>query len=116
MRKIFHLAALGTLLMSATLHAKVLDPKPVQDHGIEYRSHANYVEAKKLKTNQVLWKQVVFEQVSAAQSNPALEQDVQWIIIKKLQLESGKIRVENSKGEIFFLDKKTGHLLPAEQP
>ncbi|WP_018610317.1 hypothetical protein [Uliginosibacterium gangwonense] len=102
----------GALLMSAVVQAKVADPKPVMDHGVEYRSHANYVEARVVKTDRVLWKQVVFEQASADQSTPNLEQDVQWTIINALKLQKGKIRVENNKGQVFFLDKKTGKLLP----
>jgi len=103
---------LGALLMSGTVHAKVVGPKPLVDHGVEYRSHANYVEARIVKTDHILWKQVVFKQASADQSSPNLEQDVQWTIINALKLQKGKIRVENSKGQVFFLDKKTGKLLP----
>jgi hypothetical protein len=39
--------------------------------------------------------------------DPGLEEDVQWVFITALELDGGKLRVTNGKGEQYTLDLKT---------
>lgn len=105
------LQALFALLWISTAIARVGDPPPVIDGETIYRSHMNYVEAVSVRSNNVVWKTVVYPDVEPTKYDPSLEGDVQLNIITSIELDGTRLRVRNSKGQIFFLNKSTGELI-----
>jgi hypothetical protein len=92
--------------------AKVADRAPIEANGIIIQSHANYVEAIRKSTNKRLWKTTVFRSGYVREFDPQLEKDAQWNIIQALELHGRKIYVRNSKGKEYWLDMRTGKLIP----
>ncbi len=107
MRKSIALTAFA-MIWIASAFAKVGDPPPVVDGNVVYRSHDNYVEAFDSKSNNRLWKTIVYEAGYVRKFDPNLEADVQMNIIHTLRLQGDLIYIRNGKGQEFLLEKSTG--------
>ena len=88
------------------------DVPPVTYEGVEYRAPQNpsrlgYVEAWDTASGRKLWETRVYRVLI----NPLLEEDVQWVFIKGLQIRDGKLLVTNEAGRSFTLDARTGRVL-----
>ncbi len=55
-------------------------------------------------TGRQLWRTAVFRN----RINPFLEEDVQWIYIKSLQITGGKVLVTDERGRQHYVYAKTG--------
>jgi len=105
------LCLLLTSFAGGNAWAKILGPKPVTPvvhDGVKYLAPNNdgrqgRVEARKADTGEKLWDAVIY----AVKIDPGLEEDVQWVFITALELDGGKLRVTNGKGEQYTLDLKT---------
>jgi hypothetical protein len=91
--------------------AKIADPPPLTQGNVSFASHFNYVEATDIRTGKLLWKTTLFPSGYTKEYDPALEQDVQWNIINRLHLDADVIVAQNSKGEEFRIDSKTGQVI-----
>ena len=109
------LPALFVIFCVSTTLAKVGDPPPVTDGKTIYRSHANYVEALLVNSDTVIWKTVVYPDIEPLEYDPSLEGDVQLNIITSIEITGLKLKVRNSKDQIFFLNKVTGELIEPTQ-
>ena len=98
------------------LSAKIGDPSPTIDGDRIYLSHSHTVTAKNRKTGGVLWETQIPMDEYSRPFDPNLERDVQWNIICSIRVLAGRLKVMNSKGEIFFLDRETGKLLVDKRP
>lgn len=105
---------IGLILFLVTFAlAKVGNPPPVIDGNIIYRSHTNYVEAVDVKSQKVRWKTIVYKDIEPQIYKPNLEKDVQWNIITSIQLINGSLKVTDSNGKSYYLDKHNGkHIKP----
>jgi hypothetical protein len=109
MRKSIALLAFSMIWVASAL-AKIADPPPVVDGNVVYQSHGNYVEALDSKSNNRLWKTIVYEAGYVKKFDPTLETDVQMNIIQTIRLQGDLIYIRNGKGQEFLLDKNTGKL------
>jgi len=92
------------------VNAKIGDPAPIEDNGVIYSSHVNFVEARMKETEMTLWKTEVYNDVEPVVPDTTLEGDVQQNIIRSLRLEGDLLIVRNSKGQEFQIQKSTGAL------
>lgn len=106
-------AALG-FLSPASAYAKRKAPTPVAPvvwQGVEYRApldveHMGRVQAFDLPSGRKLWETTVYH----VWIDPLLEEDVQWVFVKRLQMQNGKLMVTNEHGKTYVLDPKTGQV------
>lgn len=111
MGTIVTIAALS-LLWPAPAFAKRKAPTPVPPvvwNGVEYRApldveHMGRVQAFEVQSGRKLWETKVYH----VWFNPLLEADVQWVFIKRLQVQNAKLLVTNESGKTYRLDPKTG--------
>lgn len=100
-----------TLLLQQSASAKRIAPvkvDPVIYEGIRYVApnddgRRGYVEAWNVETNKKLWELTIF----ANAIDPNLEEDVQWVFIKALNIQDGRLIVTSEHGEIYHVDLKT---------
>ena len=100
-----------SLLCAADVSAKRMrapDVTPVVHEGIRYIAPNDdgrraYVQAWDTVTTNKLWEVTVFMN----RINPMKEKDVQWIFIKRLQIENGKLVVTDEGVRQFVVDLKT---------
>jgi hypothetical protein len=100
-----------TLLLLQLASAKRIAPEkvdPVIFQGIRYVApnddgRRGYIEAWNIGTNKKLWELTIF--TNTLDRN--LEEDVQWVFIKELSLQDGKLLVTTERGRIFLVDLKT---------
>ena len=114
---IFVAAALS--LPSLSLAKRAAPPKvePVIDQGVRYIAPNDdgrraYVEARDIRANKKLWDLTVF----ANRIDPNLEEDVQHVFIKTLNVRDGTLIVTSERGETYRVDLKTKAVTQAEQP
>ena len=62
-----------------------------------------YIEAWDLKTNKKVWEQTIFTTTII----PLLEEDVQWVLIKRLKIENGNILITDEKERQYSLNPTT---------
>lgn len=103
------------------LHAKRVAPLPVPPitlNGVEFTvdnqpDTMGVVTAMDIRTSKKLWKKKLYTVLM----NPFLEQDVQWVFIKKMEVHwptgspsigNVTLRVTNEKGNIYEVDPATG--------
>jgi hypothetical protein len=80
---------------------------PVESGGIRYvapntNGRVAYVEAWEIRTAKKLWTVTVFRNRVV----PRLEEDVQWVFIKKLVVAKGRLVVTDERGRTHFVDLK----------
>jgi hypothetical protein len=80
---------------------------PLEYEGVRYiapndQGNRGYIQARDAKTNRLLWEVTVY----TVFINPALEEDVQWILIKKMSLRDGCLIVIDERNRAFNVDLK----------
>jgi hypothetical protein len=105
---IFVAAAL--LLPSLALAKRVAPAKvePVIYQGVRYVAPNDdgrraYIEARDVQTNKKLWDLTIFTN----RIDPTLEEDVQWVFIKTLNIRDGALVVTSERDKIYRVDLKT---------
>jgi len=71
-----------------------------------------YIEAWDIRTNKKLWDLTVFTN----RIDPALEEDVQWVFIKALNIRDGTLIVTSERDKIYRVDLKTKTVTESEPP
>ena len=99
------------LLVSSLVLAKRVAParvEPVVYQGIRYIAPNDdgrraYIEAWDVQTNRKLWDLTIFTN----RIDPTLEEDVQWLFIKTLNIRDGALIVTSERNKIYRVDLKT---------
>jgi hypothetical protein len=97
-----------------TAPAKV---EPVIHQGVRYIApdddgRRGYIEAWDIRTNKKLWDLTVFTN----RIDPTLEEDVQWVFIKALNIRDGTLIVTSERDKIYRVDLKTKTVRESEPP
>src|SRR5258705_9956561 len=100
-----------TLLLPQLTSAKRLPPvkvDPVIYEGIRYVApnddgRRGYIEAWNVGTNKKLWELTIFSNGI----DPNLEEDVQWVFIKALNIQDGRLMVTSERGKTYQVDVNT---------
>ncbi len=100
-----------TLLLPQLAPAKRRPPvklDPVIYEGIRYVApnddgRRGYVEAWNVGTNKKLWELTLFTN----RIDPNLEEDVQWVFIKALNIQDGRLMVTSESGKTYQVDVNT---------
>src|SRR2546423_14647912 len=82
--------------------------EPVIYKGIRYIAPNDdgrraYIEAWDVQTNKKLWDLTIFTN----RIDPTLEEDVQWVFIKALNIRDGALVVTSERDKIYRVDLKT---------
>lgn len=82
--------------------------EPVIYEGVRFTApnddgRRGYVQAWDTKTNKMLWEVTVYRN----RINPLMEEDVQWVFIKKLSVVDGKLIVVDERDRAYSVDTKT---------
>jgi hypothetical protein len=99
------------LLLPCLAFAKRLAPaevEPVIHQGVRYIApnddgRRGYIEAWDVQTNKKLWDLTIFTN----RIDPTLEEDVQWVFIKALNIRDGALIVASEQDKIYSVDLKT---------
>ena len=109
-RSVLILVAVALLLPSLALAKRAAPAKvePVIHEGIRYVAPNDdgrraYIEAWDVQTNKKLWDLTVFTN----RIDPNLEEDVQSIFIKALNIRDGALVVTSERDKIYQVDLKT---------
>jgi len=91
--------------------------EPVVYQGVRYIApnddgHRAYIEAWDVQTNKKLWDLTIFTN----RIDPALEEDVQWVFIKALNIRDGALVVTSERDKIYRVDLKTKAVTQSERP
>src|SRR5262245_5432487 len=100
-----------THFVSQLASAKRIAPanvEPVIHQGVRYVApnddgRRGYIEAWNVGTNKKLWELTVFTNPI----DPNLEQDVQWVFIKTLNIHDGRLVVTSERGTTYQVDVNT---------
>ena len=100
-----------TLLLAQLASANRLPPvtvDPVVYEGIRYVAPTDdgrrgYIEAWDVETNKKLLELTLFTN----RIDPNLEEDVQWVFIKMLNIEDGRLMVTSERGKTYQVDVNT---------
>ena len=107
---------MATLFILLNAHAKRLSPKnvaPVTVEGVEYRApHRKMGVVEAWKDGKMIWEQ----QIYSVKINDKLEEDVQWIFIKKMEHKEKFLFIENERKMTFALDLKTKKVIQIGAP
>jgi hypothetical protein len=102
--------ALALLVPSLALAKRVAPAKvePVIYQGVRYIAPNDdgrraYIEAWDVQTNKRLWDLTIFTNWI----DPTLEEDVQWVFIKALNIRDGALVVTSERDKIYRVDLKT---------
>src|SRR5260370_21101312 len=71
-----------------------------------------YIEAWDIRTNKKLWDLKIFTN----RIDPTLEEDVQWVFIKALNIRNGTLIVTSERDKIYRVDLKTKTVTESELP
>jgi len=111
--------ALALLLPSLALAKRVAPAKvePVIYQGVRYTAPNDdgrraYIEAWDVQTNKKLWHLTIFTN----RIDPTLEEDVQWVFIKALNIRDGALVVTSEHDKIYRVDLKTKTVTESERP
>jgi hypothetical protein len=111
--------AVALLLPSLALAKRVAPAKiePVVYQGVRYIAPNDdgrraYIEARDVQTNKKLWDLTIFTN----RIDPMLEQDVQWVFIKALNVRDGALVVTSERDKIYRVDLKTKTVRQSERP
>ncbi len=110
-RKIAALVLVGLFVPQLVALAKRLPApviEPVVHEGVRYtvpndKGTVGYVVASDAATGKQLWKKILFRTCIC----PLLEHDVQWVFIKQMRLDGGRLIFVNERGKTYALDLKT---------
>jgi ketosteroid isomerase-like protein len=116
----FVLIFVAAALLPPSLAAKRAAPakvEPVIHQGIRYIAPNDdgrraYIEAWDVRTNKKLWDLTIFTN----RIDPKLEEDVQHVFIKTLNVRDGTLIVTSERGETYRVDLKTKAVTQSEQP
>jgi hypothetical protein len=110
--------AVALLLPSLALAKRVAPAKiePVVYQGVRYIAPNDdgrraYIEARDVQTNKKLWDLTIFTN----RIDPMLEQDVQWVFIKALNIRDGALIVTSERDKIYRVDLKTKTVTESER-
>jgi hypothetical protein len=103
----------GLALAKRVAPAKV---EPVIYQGVRYIAPNDdgrraYIEAWNIRTNKKLWDLTVFTN----RIDPTLEEDVQWVFIKALNIRDGALVVTSERDKIYSVDLKTKAVRQSER-
>jgi hypothetical protein len=109
-----------TLSLPQLTSAKRLPPvkvDPVIHEGIRYVApnddgRRGYIEAWNVGTNKKLWELTIFTNGI----DPNLEEDVQWVFIKALNIQDGRLMVTSERGKTYQVDVKTKAITQSDSP
>ena len=107
-----------TLLLPQLASAKRIAPAKLDaviHDGIRYVApnddgHRAYIEAWDVGTNKKLWELTLFTN----HIDPNLEEDVQWIFIRALNIQDGRLVATSERGETYQVDLKTKNIMPSD--
>jgi hypothetical protein len=109
-RSVPFFVAIALLLPSLALAKRVAPAKVelVVYQGVRYIAPNDdgrraYIEGWDVQTNKKLWDLTVF----VNQIDPTLEEDVQWVFIKALNIRDGALIVTSERDKIYQVDLKT---------
>jgi hypothetical protein len=109
-RSVLIFVAVALLLPSLALAKRVAPAKvePVIYQGVRYVApnddgRRGYIEARDIQTNKKLWDLTIFTN----RIEPTLEEDVQWVFIKALNIRDGALIVTSERDKIYRVDLKT---------
>jgi hypothetical protein len=109
-RFILIFVTVALLLPSLVLAKRVAPAKvePVTHQGIRYIAPNDdgrraYIEARDVQTNKKLWDLTIFTN----RIEPGLEEDVQLVFIKALNVRDGALIVTSERDKIYRVDLKT---------
>ena len=110
----------AALLPPSLAIAKRIAPskvEPVVYQGVRYIAPNDdgrraYIEAWDIQTNKKLWDLTVFTN----RIDPTLEEDVQWVFIKALNIRDGALIVTSERDEVYRVDLKTKTVRQSERP
>ena len=113
-------AILLMLPLSQLTSAKRLPPiqvDPVVYEGIRYVApnddgRRGYIEAWNVGTNKKLWELTLFTNPI----DPNLEEDVQWVFIKTLNIQDGRLLVTSEHGKTYQVDVNTKAITQSDSP
>ena len=82
--------------------------EPIVHEGVKYvvpndKGREGYIEARDAKTGDLLWRETLF----TITINPRLEEDVQWVFIRELQVVDGRIVVIDETNRGYSIDPRT---------
>src|SRR6266404_3968120 len=109
-----------TLLVPQLASAKRTAPvnvAPVIYEGVRYVAPNNdgrrgYIEAWNVGTNKKLWELTIFTNGI----DPNLEEDVQWVFIKTLNIQDGRLMVTSERGGAYQVDVNTKAITQSDSP
>jgi hypothetical protein len=109
-----------TLLLPQLASAKRIEPEkvdPVIYEGIRYVApnddgRRGYIEAWNVGTNEKLWELTIFTNGI----DPNLEKDVQWVFIKALNIQDGRLMVTSESGRTYQVDVSTKAITQTDSP
>jgi len=107
-----------TLVLAQLASAKRIAPVKVDAviyEGIRYVApnddgRRGYIEAWNVGTNKKLWELTIFTN----HIDPNLEEDVQWVFIKALKIQDGRLMVTSERGKTYQVDVKTKAITQSE--
>lgn len=107
-----------TLLPLRLISAKRIAPakvEPVIHEGIRYVApnddgRRGYIEAWNVGTDKKLWELTIFTN----RIDPNLEEDVQWVFIKALNIQDGRLLVTSENGATYQVDLKTKEIAQSD--
>jgi hypothetical protein len=108
-----------TMLLPSVVLAKRAAPakvEPVVQQGVRYVAPNDdgrraYIEAWDVSTNKKQWDLIVFTN----RIDPKLEEDVQWVFIKTLQVREGMLIVVSEDGKTHLVDLKLKRVTQAQR-
>lgn len=82
--------------------------EPLTSGGVRYiapndNGRRGYIQAWDVTNNKLLWELTIYRNLI----DPALEEDVQWVFIKKMSLAHGKLIVVDERERAYSVDLKT---------
>jgi hypothetical protein len=106
------------LLLPQLASAKRIAPvkvDPVIYEGIRYVApnddgRRGYIEAWNVGTNKKLWESTIFTNLI----DPNLEEDVQWVFIKALNIQDGRLMVTSERGNTYQVDVNAKAIMQSE--
>ncbi len=109
-----------TLLLTQLASAKRIAPvkvDPVIYEGIRYVApnddgRRGYIEAWNVGTNKKLWELTIFTNGI----DPNLEEDIQWVFIKALNIQDGRLMATSERGTTYQVDLNTKAITQPDSP
>ena len=118
-RLVLFFVAVALFLPSLALATRVAPEKvePVIHHGVRYIAPNDdgrraYIEAWDIQTNKKLWDLTIFMN----RIDPTLEEDVQRVFIKALNIRDGALVVTSERDKIYRVDLKTKTVRQSGRP